>query len=105
MAACWWALLRQLQRPTAGGFVALGVAMAAALLSKYNAVLVIAAALLAAASLPAPRRALRAPGWFWTPLVAAALLAPHAAWVWESRGGREPRCRRKWSEEKRKKTG
>ena len=62
VAAFWWALLRQLQRPTAGGFVALGVAVAAALLSKYNAVLVIAAALLAAASLPAPRRALRAPG-------------------------------------------
>ena len=86
VAAFWWALLRQLQRPTAGGFVALGVAVAAAVLSKYNAVLVIAAALLAAASLPAPRRALRAPGWLWTPLVAAALLAPHAAWVWSNWG-------------------
>ncbi len=81
VAAFWWALLRQLQRPTRGGFAVLGLAMAAALLSKYNALLVIGAALLSAASLAPTRRALLAPGWPWAPLLTVALLAPHAAWV------------------------
>ena len=81
VAAFWWLLLRQLQAPTRGGFAWLGVAVAAALLSKYNALLVVVAAGLAAWSLAPTRRALRSPGWFWTPVVAAALLAPHAAWV------------------------
>ncbi|QTD46333.1 ArnT family glycosyltransferase [Ottowia testudinis] len=81
IAAFWWLLLRQLRRPSLGGFVALGVAMAAAVLSKYNAVLVIGAAALAALSLAPTRRALLSRGWPWAPWLAAALLAPHAAWL------------------------
>lgn len=81
VAALWWLLLRQLRRPTAGGFAALGLGMAAALLSKYNAALAVAAMGAAALSVPQTRRALLSHGWPLAPLVTVLLLAPHAGWV------------------------
>lgn len=81
VAATWWLLLRQVQRPTRGGFAWLGVVMGVGVLSKYSYVLIAGAAVLAALSLPAPRRALLGRGWWLVPLVAALLVAPHAQWV------------------------
>ncbi len=77
----YWALLRLLARPTPARFVALGAALAAGMLAKYNFAL-IAAPLLGAALLdPAQRRALFSRGWPLMPLTAALLLAPHLLWL------------------------
>jgi 4-amino-4-deoxy-L-arabinose transferase-like glycosyltransferase len=81
IAATWWALLRQIRAPSPMGFALLGVLMAWGVLSKYSYVLVAAAAVLAALSLPQPRRALLSRGWWLTPLITLALVAPHAAWM------------------------
>lgn len=81
VAATWWLLLRQVQRPTRAGFAWLGLAMGVGVLSKYSYVLIAGAAVLAALSLPTPRRALLGRGWWLVPLVAALLVAPHAQWV------------------------
>jgi hypothetical protein len=56
IAATWWALLRQIRAPSPMGFALLGVLMAWGVLSKYSYVLVAAAAVLAALSLPQPQR-------------------------------------------------
>lgn len=81
VAATWWLLLRQLRRPSPGGFAALGLALGLGVLSKYSYVLFAGAALAAALSLPQPRRALLSRGWWLAPLIAALLVAPHALWV------------------------
>ena len=81
VAATWWLLLRQLRRPSPGGFAALGLALGLGVLSKYSYVLFAGAALVAALSLPQPRRALLSRGWWLAPLIAALLVAPHALWV------------------------
>ncbi|MDO5625384.1 MAG: glycosyltransferase family 39 protein [Pseudomonadota bacterium] len=83
VAATWWLLLRQVRAPRPAGFAWLGLALGVGVLSKYSYVLFAACALVAALSLPAPRRALCSRGWWLAPLVAAALVAPHALWVLE----------------------
>ena len=81
IAAFYLALVRLLARPSPVRFAALGAALAAGMLAKYNFALV-AAALLGAALLDAAqRRALFSRGWPLAPLVAALLVAPHLLWL------------------------
>ncbi|ARU04540.1 hypothetical protein CCO03_07480 [Comamonas serinivorans] len=87
IAATWFVLLRQLRAPSPAGFGWLGLVMAWGVLSKYSYVLMAAAALLAALSLPAARRALLSRGWWLTPVIGLGLVTPHALWAlahWQS---------------------
>ena len=80
-AGLYLALVRLLARPSPVRFAALGAALAAGMLAKYNFAL-IAAALLGAALLDATqRRVLFSRGWPLAPLAAALLVAPHLLWL------------------------
>lgn len=81
VTASWWLLLRQVRRPTPGGFALLGLAMGLGMLSKYSYLLVACAMLGAALSLPVPRRALLSGGWWLAPLIGLLVVAPHGLWV------------------------
>lgn len=80
LAAVTLALLLQVRRqPSRGGLLALGLALAAGLLSKYNFALLLPAVLLALHG-PAPGRVPLVQGWPW--LLGLLLLAgPHAWWA------------------------
>jgi 4-amino-4-deoxy-L-arabinose transferase-like glycosyltransferase len=82
VAATWWLLLRQIRTPTPAGFAALGLVMGLGMLSKYSYLLVAAASVGAALSLPEPRRALLSRGWWLAPFMGLLLVAPHASWIW-----------------------
>ena len=80
----WWLLLRIMRR--AGGgcqreFVALGLVCGCGLLAKYNFAPMLAALVVALASVRATRRALFGRGWWWAALIAALMVAPHGLWV------------------------
>ena len=81
VAATWWLLLRQIQRPSRAGFAWLGIAVGLGVLSKYSYVLIAGAAVLAALSLPTPRRALLGRGWWLVPLLVLLIVTPHAVWA------------------------
>ena len=82
VAATWWLVLRQLQRPQPSGFVALGLVLALGLLSKYSFALFALALVLAVLSGRETRPALWARGWWYLPLTLAAVLLPHVLWLW-----------------------
>lgn len=77
----WWLLLRIVKHQRAADFAWLGAVCAAGVLAKYSFVLVMAAMLVAALSVPQARRALLARGWWLAPLVGALLVAPHGLWL------------------------
>lgn len=81
VAATWLVLLRLVHKPRPAVFALLGAVCAMGMLAKYSFALIAVAMLLAALSEPTTRRALFAPGWWWAPLVGAALLLPHALWL------------------------
>lgn len=83
VAATWWLVLRQLQRPQPSGFVALGLVLALGLLSKYSFALFALALVLAVLSGRETRLALWTHGWWYLPLTLAAVLLPHALWLWQ----------------------
>jgi 4-amino-4-deoxy-L-arabinose transferase-like glycosyltransferase len=83
VAATWWALARQIQRPRPVGFVWLGLALGLGVLSKYSFVLFAGALAASALSLPTVRAALLTRGWWLLPLVAGLVVLPHGLWVLE----------------------
>ncbi len=90
ICATWWLLLRQLRQPRPLGFVYLGLVVAWGMLSKYSYLLVAVTLLLACLSMASTRRALLSRGWWLTPLISIALVAPHAWWVlehWQAASG------------------
>ncbi|WP_133857924.1 glycosyltransferase family 39 protein [Comamonas sp. JUb58] len=90
ICATWWLLLRQLRHPRPLGFVYLGLVVAWGMLSKYSYLLVAVTMLLACLSMASTRRALLSRGWWITPLISIALVAPHAWWVlehWQAASG------------------
>lgn len=90
ICATWWLLLRQLRHPRPLGFVYLGLVVAWGMLSKYSYLLVAVTLLLACLSMASTRRALLSRGWWLTPLISIALVAPHAWWVlehWQAASG------------------
>jgi 4-amino-4-deoxy-L-arabinose transferase-like glycosyltransferase len=83
VAATWWLVLRQIRQPQPQGFVWLGLVAGLGLLSKYSFALFALALGLAALSGRETRRSMLASGWWWLPLVAAVVLAPHLLWLLE----------------------
>lgn len=83
IACTWWLVLRHIRNPRPLGFVWIGLAVAWGILSKYSYALVAVALLVAALTVPAPRRALLSRGFWLAPLVTLTLVAPHAWWVLE----------------------
>jgi 4-amino-4-deoxy-L-arabinose transferase-like glycosyltransferase len=79
--AAWWLLLRIVRRLRQADFAWLGLVCGLGMLSKYSFALVAGAMLVAALSVPEARRALLARGWWWTPVVGALVVLPHAAWL------------------------
>jgi 4-amino-4-deoxy-L-arabinose transferase-like glycosyltransferase len=83
VAATWWLVLRQIRQPQSHGFVWLGLVVGLGLLSKYSYALFALALGLAALSGRDTRPVLLSSGWWWLPLVAAVVLAPHLLWLLE----------------------
>jgi 4-amino-4-deoxy-L-arabinose transferase-like glycosyltransferase len=77
----WWLLLRIVRQPRPADFAWLGLVCGLGMLSKYSFALVAGAMLLAALSVPEARRALLSRGWWWTLIVGALVVLPHAAWL------------------------
>ncbi|MDQ2632801.1 MAG: glycosyltransferase family 39 protein [Pseudomonadota bacterium] len=75
-----YVLARTLRAPSAANYALTGLAIGVGVLSKYNFVLLPAATLLALALDPLHRRRLFDPRMILTVVVAAAVVAPHAAW-------------------------
>lgn len=81
VAATWLALLCQIRRPDPRKLAALGVLVGLGMLSKYSYALFILPLGLAALSLPGPRAALLARGWWLLPCCAGLIVLPHALWL------------------------
>ncbi|MDR2154789.1 MAG: glycosyltransferase family 39 protein [Burkholderiaceae bacterium] len=82
--AAWWLLLRVVRSEGVGcrrQFAALGVVCGCGLLAKYNFALMLAAFIIALLSVREPRQALFGRGWWWAPLIALIVVAPHGAWL------------------------
>lgn len=79
--AAWWLLLRLVKRPRSRDFALLGLVCGLGMLSKYSFALVAGAMAAAALTVPEVRRALLSRGWWWTPVVAVLVVAPHATWL------------------------
>lgn len=79
--AAWWLLLRLIKQPRPRDFALLGLVCGLGMLSKYSFALVAGAMALAALTVPEARRALLSRGWWWTPVVGALVVAPHATWL------------------------
>ncbi|MDR0479975.1 MAG: glycosyltransferase family 39 protein, partial [Burkholderiaceae bacterium] len=80
----WWLLLRIVRREGRGcqrEFVALGLACGCGMLAKYNFAPMLAALIVALASVRETRRALFGRGWWWAALIGALLVAPHGVWL------------------------
>jgi lipopolysaccharide core galacturonosyltransferase RgtB len=79
-AAGFYVLLRWLNRPTVVHYLLLGLLFGLGLLSKYNYTLFAAAVLCALLTLPRGRALLFSPRILLSLVMAALVLAPHAAW-------------------------
>jgi 4-amino-4-deoxy-L-arabinose transferase-like glycosyltransferase len=80
----WWLLLRIVRRAGNGcqrEFAALGLVCGCGMLAKYNFALALGAFIVALLSVREPRRALLGRGWWWTPLIGLAIVAPHGWWL------------------------
>ena len=80
-AAFVWALLRLTERRWTRDYLVLGAVLGVGLLSKYNFAILAAAGLAACALRPGTRRAVADPRLALSLALAAALVAPHAAWL------------------------
>ncbi len=77
----WWLLFRLVKRPSPRDFALLGLVCGLGMLSKYSFALAVGALAVAALTVPEARRALLSRGWWWTPIVALLVVAPHAGWL------------------------
>jgi len=80
-AALALALVGLADRRTTGGYALLGALVGLAALAKYNALLLVAALLLSAASLPALRPVATDPRLLLSALTALAVAGPHLGWL------------------------
>jgi len=78
-----FAMLRTLKAPSAWSYALTGVAIGCGFISKYNFVLLVAAALLAILAEPAFRRRLFDWRLLLTTAVAVAIVTPHALWFFQ----------------------
>lgn len=82
-AASFWLLAQMRQRPLNGifSYSLLGLVLAAAVLSKYNAVIFFVALFLACWTSPGWRDILRSRLFLWSLFLMSLLLAPHLSWM------------------------